>query len=360
MDISKYNTICSLYSRAATITAITDLRFSVLWTNNAEFFSIGDNILDMTHDIQDFPIRRERSFRLYKSGILRAATAKPLYSGFDVEGYVCEIFDTNNVISLLGKSDVFDTIQPVIANFREGVNNLLSATDILSDKMMTKDLIENVPVVESQRRNCYKLYTSLNNITEFFDNTFVMRQVSAIKVRDYLEAVIIQCNTILAKCGRFIDYYLENTKAAICVSDKKLLISLVNAIQNALIYSNENSKITLNMKIEGKYAVITIENDGNIIPEEIFALSGDPNVNGRANSRPGLGLFIIKQFTENADGNFSIKPRENGGAILRMEIPLADEDIVAAMLNAPADTAYLTDGYSPINMYLNEYLLSRL
>ncbi|MGV3631757.1 MAG: sensor histidine kinase [Bacteroidota bacterium] len=99
---------------------------------------------------------------------------------------------------------------------------------------------------------------------------------------------------------------------------------LYNLIQNAVLYTPLNSRIVIEADQEAENLHIEISDTGKGFPEEAIPYVFDkfyrlPNTK---TSGVGLGLSIVKGYTEALNGNISLENKVEGGARFILEIPV--------------------------------------
>lgn len=108
--------------------------------------------------------------------------------------------------------------------------------------------------------------------------------------------------------------------------DPKLLNHiLLNLISNAIKYSNENQTIHIDIVGNTKSLIIHVKDMGIGIPEEdqdklfqrFFRAENATNLQGT-----GLGLHIVKQYTELMGGSINFKSKPGQGSIFTLQLPL--------------------------------------
>jgi two-component system, OmpR family, sensor histidine kinase KdpD len=99
---------------------------------------------------------------------------------------------------------------------------------------------------------------------------------------------------------------------------------LINLIDNALKFSPDVSRVTVDLRIDGANAVFRVLDRGPGLPDDSSGLfdrfqrlEGSDRVGGS-----GLGLWIAKNFTEALGGTISAGNRESGGAAFAVALPL--------------------------------------
>lgn len=114
-------------------------------------------------------------------------------------------------------------------------------------------------------------------------------------------------------------------KEFIVYLDPKLLSHIIiNLLSNALKYSEENQHIHLKIEKMEDALVFEISDNGIGIPleeqnnlfERFFRAENATNIQGT-----GLGLHIVKQYTELMEGSVSFQSKANKGSIFRVQLP---------------------------------------
>lgn len=120
---------------------------------------------------------------------------------------------------------------------------------------------------------------------------------------------------------------LETTDAPVIDGDGNALGRvLTNLIDNALKYSLGKHAVGVRVGIEGSSAIIEVADRGPGIPEECAEAIFEPFERlGRDASVPGtgLGLAVVRGVAESHGGTIVAMPRDGGGTIMRLTLPLA-------------------------------------
>ncbi|MBC8768642.1 PAS domain S-box protein [Arenibacter sp. BSSL-BM3] len=121
--------------------------------------------------------------------------------------------------------------------------------------------------------------------------------------------------------------FLEHSKPAITVFlDPKLLSHiLINLLTNAIKYSEQQQMINIKISIKRKSLFIAIKDNGMGIPKEehknlfnrFFRAENATNIQGT-----GLGLHIVKQYTELLGGSISFKSKMGEGSTFSLKLPV--------------------------------------
>jgi len=98
---------------------------------------------------------------------------------------------------------------------------------------------------------------------------------------------------------------------------------LYNLLQNAIQYTPPNTKIEIEVTHQSEYCMITVSDDGNGFPVKEMPLVFNKfyRLANTKTGGSGLGLSIVKGFTEAQSGRIKLENNEKGGAKFTIEIP---------------------------------------
>ena len=112
--------------------------------------------------------------------------------------------------------------------------------------------------------------------------------------------------------------------------DAKLIVQVViNLVNNAIKYTETGSHISVEAKQEGKWAVISVADDGPGVPDEnkeklfeMFYSGANRIVDSRRSL--GLGLSLCKSIVNAHGGTISIRDNEPHGAVFTFTLPVEE------------------------------------
>ncbi len=122
---------------------------------------------------------------------------------------------------------------------------------------------------------------------------------------------------LIVKCG----------KGQLWMDRDKLMQIIINLVQNGLeaVKEQENGKVWLEMDIEDGVLVVTVEDNGPGIPEEVRDKLFEPFVTTKTKGT-GLGLAIVKRLCNAMGGTVSIGSSSKGGVKAVVKLPLSQEE----------------------------------
>jgi signal transduction histidine kinase len=117
----------------------------------------------------------------------------------------------------------------------------------------------------------------------------------------------------------------------------RLMQVFVNLLRNALYAIPSRGHIVVRSMLDGAQTVITVEDDGGGIPEEVLPNLFDAFVSTRLDSRgTGLGLTVASGIIQQHGGTIVASNRREGGARLRITLPASASDTISGDQGPPA------------------------
>ena len=207
--------------------------------------------------------------------------------------------------------------------FRTPLSTILTSVSLI-DKYNSADLLEK------RNRHIDRIKSSVKNLTEILNDFLSLEKLEAGKTTlhpsefnlvHFCEEMREEMMTI-TKPGQIIEY--NHSGQELIFTDKQFMRHvLINLINNSIKYSPENSKITIETKVES-IVVISIKDDGMGIPfedqshlfERFFRAGNSSTIQGT-----GLGLNIVQRYVELMNGKIKVISEENKGSIFVIEMP---------------------------------------
>ncbi len=189
---------------------------------------------------------------------------------------------------------------------------------------------------EKREKYLTQIERNVNNLTVILNDFLSLSKleegkVVAISERfdlvSYSQKLVKETNMSLKK-GQIIQVTSATSELFVQLDLKLLNHILNNLLSNAIKYSPEESTIKLNISKDEENAVIEITDPGIGIPLEeqkhlflrFFRAKNAVNIEGT-----GLGLNIVKQYTELMGGTIKFKSKINSGTTVWVSLPTQNE-----------------------------------
>lgn len=273
----------------------------------------------------------EGLFSYNKADVLYNPKAKPaVINGFsysvkvipiDEELFVCQFFDLSSIFELAENTDFIGRIFPMIDSVERSTATLWRGLSTLEDMLDNPDTMK---IALDMKKRVVELRSCSKNMIEFTNLCkFSSFDVKLLDLVPFAKEIVYRCNTELSNVGRCVDFICEEQELYINAQQRYVMSALVNAIQNALLYSTRDCVPTLTLsrgdKTENGEAIIALVNNSSLYIE-----GENRNFTGQ---RMGYGIPIIKRFAEALDGSFELR-EENGIFTALIELPLVSEALV--------------------------------
>lgn len=127
--------------------------------------------------------------------------------------------------------------------------------------------------------------------------------------------------------GRHIEILVEMKEEVFAEHDRRWTAeAFVNILDNAVKYSEENTKVTLRMQKLTMGVLIEIEDEGmGIAPEELHKIFGRFYRGVRAGRKvqdgAGVGLYLARMIIEKQHGTIMAQPEVEKGSVFRVLLP---------------------------------------
>ena len=208
--------------------------------------------------------------------------------------------------------------------FRTPLSTVLSSASLLSKYVEKEDQ-------DKRNRHIDKIRNSvkhLNDILEDFlslgklDEGKVESSITEMNLKECILETIDEMRPFLKKDQEIKETY---TGKMVIYSDKKLLRNIViNLISNAIKFSNEGSTITIAVAANDDETKIRVGDEGIGIGEDdqqhlftsFFRAGNALNIQGT-----GLGLHIVKRYTDLLGGSLDLNSVLNQGTTITISIP---------------------------------------
>lgn len=242
----------------------------------------------------------------------------------DEELYVCEFFDLTSIFEFAENTDFHGRVFPMIDVVERSTSTLWRGLSAL-EEMLADDCPENfngaVKIALDMKKQVVKLSSCSKNIIEYTNLCkFTPRASNLIDLSSFAKDIVDRCNAELLNSGRCLEFICGETELYINSQQRHIMSALVNAIQNALLYSTRDCVPCLTLsrgnKSESGEAIIALVNNSSLYVE-----GESRNFTGQ---RMGYGIPIIKRFAEIYGGTFELR-EENGIFTAIIELPLVSE-----------------------------------
>ena len=143
-----------------------------------------------------------------------------------------------------------------------------------------------------------------------------------------IAGVIADLEPAISAKRQHVDVRIDPEVAVIAGDAAQLHDALRNLVENAVIYSREDGRITISAQPGKDGVALTVEDEGPGIPpsdlsrvfERFYRVD---KARSRESGGTGLGLSIVKHLVERMGGSVHAANRDGGGAVFTIQLPPA-------------------------------------
>jgi signal transduction histidine kinase len=206
------------------------------------------------------------------------------------------------------------------------IANGLIKDEIKDENPNKEDILQYIGLIEM----------STNNHIEFLDNMLTLARFDDGKISLNKEKVSPQKIFEKLKENHKMYFKLKNIEFStykelpdqsyLNIDLDKMLSVFNNLIQNAIKFTKNGGKIDMLIEQKESYFLIHIKDNGQGIPEkvqsDIFEAFSTSSHGTKSEIGSGLGLWIVKVFTNLHGGEISFKSKEGEGSTFTVSIPV--------------------------------------
>jgi signal transduction histidine kinase len=145
-------------------------------------------------------------------------------------------------------------------------------------------------------------------------NVYDVVQQNMSYFKDHIEAKSIKCQN------------LADRSKTVRIEAHILNMCLRNLLSNAIKYTSKNGKIDIGYNSNNGFAEFFVSDNGTGICEDrmesLFRLSFDSKIGTDGERGSGIGLYILKDFLDNAEGYIDCSSRSGKGSAFKFGLPI--------------------------------------
>ena len=215
-------------------------------------------------------------------------------------------------------------------------------------------------------KNVLRLYKLVNQLMDFRKIEFNKMQVNAGEhdLVDFIKEIVQSYHNLARSKNINLDFITSERKLSAWFDAGMLDKVIFNLLSNAFKFTKENGFVQVSLRQETGNAVITIEDSGVGMSEEVIQHAFDPFFQGEYENYKGtgLGLALSKELIELHKGTVTVKSVKGKGTMFEIQFPLiamqfaAETSVVPEANNIISEDAkiYITELYPALPAMMEE------
>lgn len=270
----------------------------------------------------------ERSLEVYgppkKSYVLHTDALK---DNQQVVGVIAVLEDISE------KKHLDEVRRDFVANVSHELKTPIGAIGLLAETLYSEDDFEIAKRLSVRIQN--EAFRVGRIIDDLLDLSRIEAEDTPIQEIVEIEKVVAEAVNRMSPSAevRLVTIELSDTETespSYVLGDRRQLTSAVyNLLDNAVKYSESDSKVTIQIDRNGSWVDISVRDQGIGIPsrdlERIFErFYRVDQARSRSTGGTGLGLSIVRHVVNNHKGNIFVESREGSGSTFTLHLPLAE------------------------------------
>lgn len=333
--IEKLSLIIEMIENSGRIGYITDDKFHVLWTNSEK--SLIELLIESNHSGISKSLKKETVIACADGTAMKIT---PLTHDNKLIGYLFEQYESNSIIKMLSKTNVFNKFTDEYHNFRRSTLELLTYYMSIPENTTDKEYAEKTDKLYSDTANLtqlFKILTSESN-TRIFDAYIPLCYCCGLmKIVSHRNAFIIETDI---QQGLFIKAERSSFEFAI-----------MNLLLNAYVHNSaRNKKISVKAETDGNDIVlISITDNGRRANLEDIEKFRTLYKSQNTVAGEGLGITLTQIFADKYDADLTFKNTSKGGLSVNLKFKY---------YNIPDNNIYMYSSYSSSSTETHSELLN--
>ncbi len=317
MEIGQRQFIEDVCNSFETPVVLLDGDLRCVYCNREGFFNKGRSLASVLLMEIKRPITKGLKSMATLNGIKYSIRLMPFCDEF----IFCEFFDLQEVYELAEYSDCYEKVKIYTKSMDQNITDLWKKSNELENYQRKIDDEGLFDRIMSFKKALNSLNSDIYSLSNAVSMLFDRQDLKPVCINRMLKDLIDRCNSLLSKCGRAIDFEYEIKEYYILSNERHALVAMINAIQNALLYSSADTipTVVLSSVLENdnRYILLRVINDGLFFVNE---KNGDKIDRNFVFQRVGLGIPIIKSFVEECNGIFSMEDKDDK-VVLEIKVP---------------------------------------
>jgi len=232
----------------------------------------------------------------------------------------------NEMLLRLGKSfrSQREFIEYASHELKTPLSVMMAKTDlILSDTKLSKDNTNLLYEIQSKIDYLNDLINDLSLLSLSKEHL----EFEAISIKSILDTVLNNVSNKAKQKSINIILKSKNLDQKIKLVPILITQAMENIIENAIQYSQQDSQVEIETKIQKTFLTITIKDNGIGIPEQLIHRVFDKfyrvdSSRSKHTGGRGLGLTLTKAIIELHNGTIKVQSKEGQGTIFTLYIPI--------------------------------------
>ncbi len=192
------------------------------------------------------------------------------------------------------------------------------------DTLTKEEREEYLQIIEDETDSVTDLVQDLFMLVQLEQHQFVIKK-QKVTLQPFLERMVEKTKTTLTNKQMQLHVYCKDD-LEVCIDERRMEQVMLNLLHNAYQHSLENTTITIRVLTETNSFTISVQDEGEGIPEEDIPHIFDrfyrvDKSRTRATGGKGIGLAVAKEIVELHNGSILVTSKLGVGTTFIIELP---------------------------------------
>ncbi|WMI67597.1 sensor histidine kinase KdpD [Mangrovimonas sp. YM274] len=271
----------------------------------------------------DFPERRKFLF----STIIKAIVLSVVFTLIIIIAY------SNAIYQLIKQRKISQIKTDFINNMTHEFKTPIATINLALDAIKNPKIIEDqdkvkryLKMIKDENKRMHAQVENVLRISKLEKNELNISK-DRVKLHDLIEDAITHVELIVEDRKGYVKTHLNASKSSILANESHFTNVIVNILDNAIKYSDDEPKIDVYTENIGNNILLKIADQGNGMSKQVqrkifekFYREHSGNVHNVKGH--GLGLAYVKRIVEDHHGHISVESEKGKGSVFTIKLPL--------------------------------------
>jgi signal transduction histidine kinase len=242
--------------------------------------------------------------------------------------------------------DTSKQLDSSIKTARNYINRIIGAVTVI--KQLEK--LEDNEIIEDLLFSSCRLLSQNMNMSYLYSQGLPDKTKQIVNAGELISSIVGECSRMLEGMNKRIQFTLDHGKCLVNIDEKSFTMAVMNLLQNALLYSPQNSTVIVQVSADSGFVCMSITNLTTLKrwspPEEDY----------------GLGIALCAKIAEFFGGKLEYIDSETTiTAVLKLpflsdlqDFPPQNNSSAMPLSSDFAD--YISESFKPVRLFMNEVL----
>ncbi|MDE7231430.1 MAG: hypothetical protein K2N56_13210, partial [Oscillospiraceae bacterium] len=214
-------------------TLIVDDLLCCVYSSHPKIVPVGTLLSLFLKEPPVSPLKKERDVILFLNNVSYCARFIPIDKTYSF----CQLLDFSSIMTLAACTDMYSIIEQRFSLLRDCLDNIRNFVKKLEEELPSKSRVRYMQMVDisAETDKFDRLLTGMSDYIYMSLSPNESDQI--IDTHGMVDWIVKRSNSVLEQSGKCLEFITDVDAFYICANQRYAIISILNAVQNALLYS---------------------------------------------------------------------------------------------------------------------------